>query len=96
MSDPDMDHDAEMVLAPEIPLSQLQVSVDVCLPSYKVPLSEISNWMRGGLVPLPALPLVAGIPIEVRHGTQVLATGNLVVLDDCYAVQIDKVMVKNG
>ncbi len=107
MSDPELNQKAEMA-EPEtaisglpaatpdhdpIPLSQLQISVDVCLPSQKVALSDISNWMKGGLVPLPALPLAAGMPIEVRHGTQVLATGSLVLLDDCYAVHIDKVMV---
>jgi flagellar motor switch/type III secretory pathway protein FliN len=80
----------------KMPLSHLQVSVDVCLPSHKVTLSDVSNWMRGALVPLPALPLASGLPIEVRHGTQVLATGSLILLDDCYAVQIDKVMVKGG
>lgn len=80
----------------KLPLSQLHVSIDVCLPSQKISLSEVTNWMKGGLVPLPAMPLESGIPIEIRHGTQVMATGSLVLLDDCYAVQIDKVMVKGG
>ncbi len=70
------------------------VTLEFHLPGRTVPLAEISAWAEGGVVSLPDATLDHDLPITVRNGDRVIASGRLVRLDDCFGVRIDRTFIR--
>ncbi|MDO6966470.1 FliM/FliN family flagellar motor switch protein [Rhizobium alvei] len=70
---------------------QLPVRVHVELASLDLPLSQLGSWVPGALVDIGLGPLANGLPITLRVGGRKLASGNLITIDDRFAVRLSTV-----
>jgi type III secretion system YscQ/HrcQ family protein len=70
---------------------QLPVRVHVELASLDLPLSQLGAWVPGTLVDIGLGPLSNGLPITLRVGGRKLASGNLITIDDRFAVRLSAV-----
>ena len=87
--------DAPSAAAPDLlSAGDMLVTLEFHLPGRTVPLSEVAEWTRGGLIALPDATLEPAVPITVRNGGRVIAEGHLVRLDDCFGVRIDRTFVR--
>lgn len=70
---------------------QLPVRVQVELASLDLPIAQLSAWTPGTLVDIGLGPLSNGLPITLRVGSKKLASGNLITIDDRFAVRLSAV-----
>jgi flagellar motor switch/type III secretory pathway protein FliN len=84
---------AEADLAEIGEADQLPVRVHVELASLDLPLAAIGAWAPGALVDIGLGPLSNGLPVTLRVGGRKLASGNLITLDDRFAVRLSAVTI---
>lgn len=72
----------------------LRVKLDFYLNSEMVSIGEISSWIQGAVVPFGQASLSSGMSVEIRNGTQKIARGNLVKLDDAYGIMIEESFIR--
>jgi len=73
-------------------LSALNIAIDFDLGRITVPLTEIETWQPGTIVSLDPPPVRAGAEVTIRANGQVIGTGDLVRVDDRFAVLITRLM----
>ena len=69
----------------------LPLSITVELGRTELPLQEILEIQEGSIVELKRL---AGEPLDIKVGNQVVAQGEVVAIDDHYGVRITNVLVR--
>jgi flagellar motor switch protein FliN/FliY len=72
-------------------LGDIPVTVTVELGSTELSLKEILELAEGSIIELDRL---AGEPLDLKVGGQVVAQGEVVAVDDYYGLRITNVMVK--
>ena len=70
----------------------LPLSVTVELGHTELPLSELIELQEGSIVELKRL---AGEPLDIKVGNQVVAQGEVVAIDDRYGIRITNVLVRH-
>lgn len=69
-------------------IDQLPVRVHVELATLDLPIAELGAWGPGTLVDIGLGPLANGLPVTLRVGARKLASGNLITIDDRFAVRL--------
>jgi flagellar motor switch/type III secretory pathway protein FliN len=69
-------------------IDQLPVRVHVELASIDLSVAELGGWASGSLVDIGLGPLSNGLPVTLRVGGRKLASGNLITIDDRFAVRL--------
>lgn len=72
-------------------LKDIPVEATVELGKTKMALREIIDLADGSIIELDR---VAGEPLDIRVGGQVVAQGEVVVVDDYYGIRVTKVLLK--
>ena len=77
--------------------SSLPLQVDFDIGQIEVPLAEIETWQAGTVIKLAPPALADGVEVTLRCNNQIIATGDLVRIDDRLAVRVTRlVMVAQG
>jgi flagellar motor switch protein FliN/FliY len=72
-------------------LSEIPISVSVELGHAKMTLREIVELAEGSIIELDRL---AGEPLDLKVGGQVIAQGEVVAVDDNYGLRITNLLIK--
>jgi flagellar motor switch protein FliN/FliY len=72
-------------------ISEIPVEVTVELGKTKLTLREILELSEGSIVELDRL---AGEPLDIKVGGQLIAQGEVVAIDDYYGIRISNVLIK--
>ena len=72
-------------------LGDIPVEVNVELGRTKMSLRDILELSEGGIIELDRL---AGEPLDLRVGGQLIAQGEVVAIDDYYGLRITNVLLK--
>lgn len=73
-------------------LADLQVVIDFDLGATSVPLADIESWQAGAVVALDAPPRAEGVEVTLRVAGKAIGIGELVRIDDRYAVRLSRVL----
>ncbi len=76
--------------AEPVRIAALPVSVDVDVGSVEVPLADLESWRAGSILPLPIPALDQGVAVTLRVAGRMIATGDLVKIDDRIAVRLTR------
>lgn len=77
--------------------SSLPLQVDFDIGQIEVTLAEVETWQAGTVVKLAPPALADGVEVTLRCNNQIIATGDLVRIDDRLAVRLTRlVMVAQG
>lgn len=71
--------------------SGLPVAVVFELATLDLPIGQLAGWTPGALVDIGLADVAAGLPVTVRIGGRQLARGDLVRIDDRFAVRLSAV-----
>lgn len=71
-------------------LPDLRVLIEFELSRMKAPLSEIETWAEGTIVKLDPPPYQEGTEVTVRANGTIIGLGNLVKIDDRFAVRLTR------
>lgn len=69
----------------------LPVTVTFELATTEIPIGQLAGWTPGVLVDIGLADVAAGLPVTVRIGGRQLARGDLVRIDDRFAVRLSAV-----
>ena len=72
-------------------LGEIPIEVTVELGRAKLTLREILDLKEGAIIELDRL---AGEPLDLKVGGQLIAQGEVVAIDDCYGLRITNVVLK--
>ncbi len=72
-------------------LAEIPIEAVVVLGKTKITLREIMDLAEGSIIDLNKN---IGEPLDIKVGGQSVAQGEVVAVDDCYAVRITKVNIK--
>jgi len=72
-------------------LSEIPIQVSVELGHAKMTLREIVELAEGSIIELDRL---AGEPLDLKVGGQVIAQGEVVAVDDNYGLRITNLLIK--
>jgi len=72
-------------------LGDIPVEVNVELGRTKMSLRDILELSEGGIIELDRL---AGEPLDLKVGGQLIAQGEVVAIDDYYGLRITNVLLK--
>lgn len=72
-------------------LGEIPIEVTVELGRCKLTLREILDLKEGAIIELDRL---AGEPLDLKVGGQLVAQGEVVAIDDCYGLRITNVVLK--
>lgn len=70
-------------------LSQVRVPVDMVLGSTHLTVEELGRLTEGCIIEFPAL---AGEPVDLVAAGQVVAKGEVVVIDENFGIRITRVL----
>jgi flagellar motor switch/type III secretory pathway protein FliN len=73
----------------------LGVVIDFDLGRTTVPLAQVQSWQPGMVVPLEPPAAEDGVEVTVRANGQIVATGDLVRIDDRIAVRLNRLVFSN-
>jgi len=79
--------------APPVDLGALSVAVDFDLGRTTVPLAALQTWQPGTVVPLDPPTATEGVEVTVRANGQVVGIGDLVRIDDRFAVRLTRIAI---
>ncbi|MCX5749093.1 MAG: flagellar motor switch protein FliN [Candidatus Saganbacteria bacterium] len=71
-------------------LAEIPVEATVELGKAKIALREILDLAEGSII---SLDKVAGESLDIKVGGQVVAQGEVVAVNDCYAIRVTKVCI---
>jgi flagellar motor switch/type III secretory pathway protein FliN len=71
--------------------SRLPVVVAFEIASMEIPIGQLATWSPGALVDFGLADVSAGLPVTLRIGGRQLARGDLVRIDDRFAVRLSAV-----
>jgi flagellar motor switch/type III secretory pathway protein FliN len=71
--------------------SRMPVVVAFELATMDIPIGQLATWTPGALVDIGLADVTAGLPVTVRVGGRQLARGDLVRIDDRFAVRLSAV-----
>ncbi len=71
-------------------MAEIPIEAVVELGKAKMTLREVLELAQGSII---ALDKIAGEPLDIKVGGQTVAKGEVVAVDDCYAIKISKVML---
>lgn len=69
----------------------IPIEAYVELGKTKITLREILELAEGSIIELDR---IAGEPLDIKVGSQIVAQGEVVVVDDFYGIRITKVLLK--
>ncbi|WP_187972893.1 FliM/FliN family flagellar motor switch protein [Aquibium microcysteis] len=69
----------------------LPVAVAFELATSEVPIGQLATWTPGALVDIGLADVAAGLPVTVRIGGRQMARGDLVRIDDRFAVRLSAI-----
>jgi len=72
-------------------LAEIPVEATVELGKAKITLREVLDLAEGSII---SLDKVAGESLDIKVGGQTVAQGEVVAVDDCYAIRVTKVTIK--
>jgi len=72
-------------------LADIPIEATVELGKTKITLREVVELAEGSII---SLDRVAGEPLDIKVGGQIVATGEVVAVDDCYGIRITEVKIK--
>lgn len=72
-------------------LSDIPIEVTVELGRTKMTLREVLDLKEGSIIELDRL---AGEPLDLKVGGQLIAQGEVVAIDDCYGLRVTNVVIK--
>ncbi|MBU0687654.1 MAG: flagellar motor switch protein FliN [Candidatus Margulisbacteria bacterium] len=72
-------------------LGDIPVQVNVELGKAKMSLREVLDLSEGSIIELDRL---AGEPLDLKVGGQLIAQGEVVAIDDYYGLRITNVLIK--
>lgn len=77
-------------IPPDLPLQNIDVpvTVDFSFGRIGIPLSELNTWAVGQILPLNPPRDIGALDIKICVNGQVIATGDILRLDDRFAVRI--------
>ncbi|MGV6871600.1 FliM/FliN family flagellar motor switch protein [Pseudochelatococcus sp. B33] len=85
----------EGALAPEgIRLADLGITVDFDIGEKDFTLAEIETWQPGAVVALDPPPLAGRVEVMLRVNGRVIATGDLIAIDDRLAVRLSRLLLR--
>lgn len=74
-------------------LSSLILQIDFDLGGVRIPLATVETWRPGALVELDPPALSDGMEVTLRANGQALAMGDLVRIDERFAVRINRLLI---
>jgi len=88
---PELEEEAKGTPLGEKTLSEIPIEVIAELGRTKLNLREVLELAEGSIIELERL---AGEPLDLRAGGQVIAQGEVVAIDDNYGIRITNLLLK--
>ena len=88
---PQLDKEGKGLQIGDKTLSEIPIEVSVELGRTKLTLKEVLELAEGSIIELDRL---AGEPLDLKVGGQLVAQGEVVAIDDNYGLRITNVLLK--
>lgn len=77
-----------------VSVSGLRIALDFDIARLLVPVSELSQWQAGSVVPIDVPATGDGLEVTIRANGDVVGQGDLVRIDDRLAVRITRLLLR--
>lgn len=78
-----------------VSVSGLRIALDFDIARLSVPVSTLSQWQAGSVVPIDVPDTGDGLEVTIRADGDVIGQGDLVRIDDRLAVRITRLLVRS-